>query len=1370
MKSTLRLAICLYSTLLLLVASPRSEAAINYVGQTNNGATSGNLSITPPTGSIGDVLVATIAVRPYGSTISTPSGWSLLLQSTNTNDVTMRMLTFYKVTTATSETATTWTIGGTNTGVTGGIMRFSGVDTSSPISASAANVNTASGYTVTASSVTPTVASAMLVTAHAFTSVPSSWTPPSGMSEALEAYSVTPPSTGGMGMEMNYQSLTTATATGTRVATASSAGTDVAYGIGHSLALTPSTTSCSYQYTDNFNRASLGADWAVTTSGGSFTPAIVNNRLRLTDLSLNSATSTHLGRSFPAAGNRVVIEFDSIAYGGNGADGIALVLSNAGIYPLAGAYGGSLGYAQRTGVNGFSGGWLGIGLDEYGNLPNPTEGRNGGTTFVPDSVTIRGSYTGSTPGTNGYAFHRNSGALSPGVDVAVGSGTITYVGAGANDDSGAQQDEADSGDVYPPLPAHQANDLLVCSVTSNDNIAHSVTGWNQLYQLAQSGALPRASVWWKLAASAAEPTPTVSHSGGSGIVARCAAFRGVDTTSPFDVTYGSAHQADTTNSDYVQSGSMTTVTANAMMLFVGHVNNDRCDLSASTTGGLSWNQSFCDEHNPGGGGNDETVALHYATKATAGAIGPISFSGPNGDENRGALIALRPASIIPTGHRYRITIDHTDNVHAYVQVERDTTATGSSYSTIIATYDAKAQSGQIALPDNFILSYTGSSGASNNIHEIDNLNICAAQPIVSPSLHHIRLYHDGSGTPGVGETVTFRACADTNCSVLYLGAVTLDLSVSGDQGWSSDPISFSGGLATVTLSKPTSGALTLGGTVTSPSGAEATRCFNGTTETCTFTFGATGFDAVQPAAAVGSPLYLRLSNVPFSVDVLAVTGGSINTSYVGTVLVDLVNPDAASGNCSDANTGLTSATTYSYVAGDLGRRTFSFTYPNAAANVKVRIRTSPATSVACSTDNFVIRPQSFALSGTLPTTPTVLAGKTFTLTADPGVTAGYTGTPAINTAQITNQDATAISGALAGGFATATGGSTDAALEYHDVGTITFGTDAVVDTGFSAQDQGKTPAHCIADSTTNTLSGNLYGCNIGSAAIAALGRFIPAYFDTQITPTCPATFAFSRQPFTVTVTAKSIAGTTTPGYSASPGLANAVTLSDGNAVATGALTNTALAAGAFTAGVGTTATPTFSFTAEPSAPASILLRAVESGGDGVTSNVSTTDYPTHVEGATEVRSGRFVVSNAFGAAALALAVAPGQIQYYSSAGGWVNDDNDCTTIPLPTSLNGGLDFSGTGALGFGTAAAWVGTAQPATTSTANGAISSMSVGGTALSGGSVVGPNASGYVKLNLSGIANWPAWLSVLPVKLSFGLYNQTGNSKRIIYRRELR
>ena len=173
-------------------------------------------------------------------------------------------------------------------------------------------------------------------------------------------------------------------------------------------------------FTDNFQRTDIGNDWVVSKSRGNFTPAIVNNRLRVTEASGDQATSSTYQRLFPAANNLVEIEFDHYAYGGSGADGIAFVLSDAKVTPQAGAYGGPLGYGARSTVNGFAGGWLGFGIDEYGNFS--TEGGPSGPGRRQQSVAVRGSGSG----TSGYPYLRgacNNGTtntsgncLSPTVD------------------------------------------------------------------------------------------------------------------------------------------------------------------------------------------------------------------------------------------------------------------------------------------------------------------------------------------------------------------------------------------------------------------------------------------------------------------------------------------------------------------------------------------------------------------------------------------------------------------------------------------------------------------------------------------------------------------------------------------------------------------------------------------------------------------------------------------------------------------------------------------------------------------------------------------------------------------------------------------
>lgn len=173
-------------------------------------------------------------------------------------------------------------------------------------------------------------------------------------------------------------------------------------------------------FNDNFSQSTLSNDWVVSRSSGSFTPSVVSGRMRLTEAKSDQSTASTYQRLFPAANNLVEIQFDHYAYGGTGADGIAVVLSDAAITPQPGAFGGPLGYGFKPGISGFAGGWLGIGIDEFGNFSG--EGGSSNIGQRRQSVAVRGSGTG----TSGYRYlkgtcnngssNTNGNCLSPTVD------------------------------------------------------------------------------------------------------------------------------------------------------------------------------------------------------------------------------------------------------------------------------------------------------------------------------------------------------------------------------------------------------------------------------------------------------------------------------------------------------------------------------------------------------------------------------------------------------------------------------------------------------------------------------------------------------------------------------------------------------------------------------------------------------------------------------------------------------------------------------------------------------------------------------------------------------------------------------------------
>jgi uncharacterized repeat protein (TIGR01451 family) len=154
----------------------------------------------------------------------------------------------------------------------------------------------------------------------------------------------------------------------------------------------------------------IGGSAYLTASNG--TDPVGNGWLRLTDADPagNEAGFGYYNSSFSIS-QGAVIQYDYATWGGTGADGYSIYLFNATSSFSVGASGGSLGYAQKTvaPVNpGMAGGYIGIGIDEYGNFCNPTEGRIGGPGFYPNEVSVRGPYNNAN---GAYYYLGGSGTL-----------------------------------------------------------------------------------------------------------------------------------------------------------------------------------------------------------------------------------------------------------------------------------------------------------------------------------------------------------------------------------------------------------------------------------------------------------------------------------------------------------------------------------------------------------------------------------------------------------------------------------------------------------------------------------------------------------------------------------------------------------------------------------------------------------------------------------------------------------------------------------------------------------------------------------------------------------------------------------------------
>ncbi|MFM1686290.1 DUF6701 domain-containing protein [Aeromonas salmonicida] len=668
-------------------------------------------------------------------------------------------------------------------------------------------------------------------------------------------------------------------------------------------------------FSDMFSSSPLSDDWVVARSSGNFTPSIVGQRLRLTQAVGDQSTSTTYQRLFPAASNLVTIEFNHYAYNGSGADGIAVVLSDAKVTPQPGAFGGPLGYGFKPGISGFAGGWLGIGIDEFGNFSG--EGGIANVGQRRQSVAVRGSGVG----TSGYNYLR--GTCSNG--------------------------------------------------TTNIN---------------------------------------------------------------------------------------------------GNCLNPRVDN--------------------------------------------------NGSAN----------------HGYRLTVDSRVVGQSMVKVERNT---GSGYVTLIDSFNAMAQAGQAAVPEDFLLSLTGSTGGSTNIHEIDNVRICALRSSpVGVQIDHFQLDHSGQALTCNPETVTIKACADAACSSLITDPVTATLSLtptSSSNGWvGGNTVTFSGGSTSVQLRNNTASAVTIGVSgstpTTKPFSTTLCKSGNGTPSVaaCTLSFADSGFFFDVPDTYSNQPQDVTISAVKKdditkqcvpgftgvrSVGFWGTYSNPSNNNFGSRISID-GNPIATYA----ASVPSPTPTILNLTFDNQGKATLKkMTYPDAG---RMQLSAShngsgeTAGLVMLGSDQFVARPVGLCITppqgvcavGNASCPVFKKAGETFQVDIkamawesanDGDICAGNQTTPNF-----------VLSGIGLGSTLVAPSTGTNAT-----VGTTTYNHVAATN---SLNSVNQTVSEVgVFRMTATPLASNYFGYTIPSAQSQPVGRFVPWDFNLQsgvVTPAC-GEFSYMSQPFRV---------------------------------------------------------------------------------------------------------------------------------------------------------------------------------------------------------------------------------------------------------------
>ena len=659
-------------------------------------------------------------------------------------------------------------------------------------------------------------------------------------------------------------------------------------------------------------------------------------------------------------------------------------------------------------------------------------------------------------------------------------------------------------------------------------------------------------------------------------------------------------------------------------------------------------------------------------------------------------------------HRYRITVDSRTAGSSLATVERDT---GAGYTSLVGPINMASQTGQAAVPANFLLSLTGSTGSVTNFHEIDNVRICALRSSpVGVQIDHFQLEHSGQALTCNPETVTIKACADEACSALITDPVTATLSLtptSSSNGWvGGNTVTFSGGSTTVQLRNNTASAVTIGVSgstpTTKPFSATLCKSGNGTPSVaaCTLSFADSGFIFDVPDTYSNQPQTVTIKAVKKSDVTKQCVPGFASQSKSVKFWSSYISPTSnlsnskISVNSSVLGTSQGTAVPVSLAFDAQGHSTMTVKYPD-AGKVQLDARYdgtgNEAGLVMLGADQFVARPVGLCITppqgvcavGNASCPVFKKAGETFQVDIkamawesanDGDICAGNQTTPNF-----------VLNGISLGSTLVAPSPGTNAT-----VGTTTYNhvaaTDSLNSVNQTVSEVGVFRMMATPPVVTPQVQG-YFGYTIPSAQSQPVGRFIPADFNLvsgDIVPACNA-FSYMGQPFGVTldVWARNTAGGQTQNYTGlfakGDAYLSVANNKDGNSLSARLRSLSTLpwinGRAQFT---GNSEFVRLSDTQQDGPYKSLLFGLYMKDNDGDKTLIASPDFNDAMVGncsgsgcnarlidsvPMQVYFGRLLAGTGAGLAAAPLAI-PLQMQYYE-AGDWLlNEEDQCTLLSL----------------------------------------------------------------------------------------------------------
>ncbi len=643
----------------------------------------GTLSIPRPAGlAVNDVLIVSVGVRPNGVTITpVDAGWTLVQRIDNNTGNPNNSLAVYRkvITNLGSEPAAnyTFTIAG-STHAAGGILRFTGADTTNPIDVFAGQT-TASAPTHTTPSLTTRVNNTIVVATFSYPSAGQWGTYTAGLTERFDQRS--PAAANDVGMTVASATRTQATAATVAAQSATASGADDGAGATNILAIRPGlriNLPTGVQAGDT-----LIASIAIQPSTGLVTPPAGWVFVRQDSQGAATSNTLAIYRKVATGAEPTFYDF-SVTNAAFAVGGIQAFFNVDTVSPVN--------------VQG------GNGTASANTHTAPAVTPTVAHTMLVTSHTYASSQTWTPPGGMTEGFDQASGAAgAAGQSIegnyqfiaasGVSTGTRIATAAGATPDAGVASTLA----LQSPRPrltinvpaGTTTNDVMIASVAVQPSSA-TVTapaGWTLVRQVNNNSGSGTSLYIYRRSVSGVEPASyswNFSNWAAGYAAGGIQTFSGVDTSNPIDV--------DSNGTNTGSGLSHTTATVNTTVANTMVVTHHTYKSSGTfvTTSGMSEAFDVASLTAPNADG--QSMAGYYVLQAGVGATGTKNAdASANADIGIAHILALRPA-VVPAEPSSFNAFETTTGAGA-ITGQIFTKLAGTAFSLDVVAINAGAQLG-----------------------------------------------------------------------------------------------------------------------------------------------------------------------------------------------------------------------------------------------------------------------------------------------------------------------------------------------------------------------------------------------------------------------------------------------------------------------------------------------------------------------------------------------------------------------------------------------------------------------------------------------------------------------------------------------------